>query len=121
MLGLVALEFAAAVALTVVLIIDLLTQPATSLGTAVALIVVVTLAAVVLGVVLVAVWRGRAWVRSLGVVLQVLVAAIGIGALQGAFAQPGWAWPLILVGGVGFALFVSRPTAGWLSRRDEAA
>ena len=28
---------------------------------------------------------------------------------------------LILVGGVGFVLFVARPTAGWLSRRDEAS
>lgn len=101
------------------LLVDLLTMPPASLATAIALLVVVGLAAVVLVSVLRGIWRGRAWVRAASVVIQVLIAAIGIGALQGAFAQPEWGWPLIIVGLVGFVLLVSRSVAGWLTQRDE--
>lgn len=107
--------------LGLLLIVELLTGQPTSLGTAVALLVLAVLAAVVLGAVLLGVWRGRAWVRAAGVVFHVLLFAIGVGALQGAFAQPGWGWPLILVAVLGFALVVVRPTAIWLSGRDEAS
>lgn len=79
------------------------------------------LVAGMLGAVLRGIWRGRAWVRAAGVVFQVLLFAVGVGALQGAFAQPGWGWPLIIVAVIGFALFVARPTALWLSGRDEAS
>ena len=96
-------------------------MPPASLATALALIVLAALTAVVLGAVLVGVWRGRAWVRAAGVVFQVLLFAIGVGALQGALAQPGWGWPLIIVAVVGFVLVVARPTALWLSGRDEAS
>jgi hypothetical protein len=71
--------------------------------------------------VLLGIWRGRAWVRAAAVVFQVLLFAVGVGALQGAFAQPGWGWPLIAVAVVGFVLAVARSTAGWLSGRDEAS
>ena len=103
------------------LLVDLLTMPPASLATAIALLVVVGLAAVVLVSVLRGIWRGRAWVRAAGVVFQVLLFAVGVGALQGAFAQPGWGWPLIIVAVIGFVLFVARPTARWLSERDAAS
>jgi len=32
-----------------------------------------------------------------------------------------WGWPLVVVAVLGFALFVVRPTAAWLSSRDEAS
>jgi hypothetical protein len=104
-----------------VLLLELLTEPPASVATALALLVLAGLTAVLLGAVLVGVWRGRAWVRAAGVVFQVLLFAIGVGALQGALAQPGWGWPLIIVAVVGFGLLVARPTAGWLSGRDEAS
>jgi hypothetical protein len=107
--------------LVVVLLLDVLTQPSASLATAVALLVLVGLAAVVLAAVLAGIWRGRAWVRAAGVVFQVLQFAIGVGALQGAFANPDWGWPLILVAILGFVLLVVRPTAAWLSSRDAAS
>lgn len=100
---------------------ELLTQPPASLATALALLVLAGLVTVGLGAVLLGVWRGRAWVRAAAVVAQVLFAAIGVGALQGAFAQPAWGWPLIAAGVVGFVLLISKPVAGWLSRRDEAS
>lgn len=103
------------------LVFDLVTTASASLATAVALTVLTALAAVVLAAVLVGIWRGRAWVRAAGVVFQVLLFAIGVGALQGAFANPTWGWPLIAVGVLGFALLIVRPTAAWLSRRDEAS
>jgi hypothetical protein len=104
-----------------VLLFGVLTERPASLGTALALVVVLGLAVVALGAVLAGVWRGRAWVRAAAVVIQVLIAAIGVGALQGAFAQPEWGWPLIIVGIVGFVLLISKSAAGWLSRRDEAS
>ena len=121
LLGLVALEFAGAIALFVLLVLDVLVQPATWVPTAIALVVVEALATIAFGAVLAGIWRGLAWVRSLGIVLQVLIAAIGVGALQGAFAQPDWGWPLVIVGVVGVGLFLSPPIAGWLTRRGEAA
>jgi hypothetical protein len=119
--ALIALELAALTVVFVVLVVDVLVLPAASLGTALALVVTDGLAVVTLGAVLVGIWRGRAWVRAVAVVFQVLIAAIGIGALQGAFAQPGWGWPLIVVGIVGFVLLVSKSAKAWLSRRDEDA
>lgn len=107
-------------ALFVVLLTELISARAASVGTALALLVVLGLSVLALGAVLAGVWRGTAWVRAAALVFQVLVAAIGIGALQGALAQPGWGWPLIIVGVVGFVLLISRSAAGWLSRRDEA-
>lgn len=114
-------EFLGALALFVVLLLEVLTDRPTSLGTALALVVVLGLAVVALGAVLSGVWRGRAWVRAAAVVIQVLIAAIGVGALQGAFAQPDWGWPLVIVGVVGFVLLIVKSTAAWLSRRDEAS
>ena len=108
-------------AVLVVLLVDVLVLPSASLGTAVALLVVVALAAAALGAVLVGIWRGRAWVRAAAVVFQVMLAAVGLGALQGAFAQPGWGWPLVIVGVVGFGLLVSKTAKAWLSGRDEAS
>jgi len=104
-----------------VLLVEVLTDRPASLGTALALVVVLGLAVVALGAVLAGVWVGRAWVRAAAVVIQVLIAAIGVGALQGAFAQPEWGWPLVIVGIVGFVLLISKSAAGWLSRRDEAS
>lgn len=96
----------------------MLTEPPASLPTALALVVLAALTAVVLAAVLAGLWRGRSWVRAATVVFQVLLFAIGVGALQGALAQPGWGWPLIIVAVIGFVLVVARPTAVWLSGRD---
>lgn len=108
-------------ALGVLLLVEVLVDRPASLGTALALVVLAFLAAAVLGAALVGIWRGRAWVRAATLVFQVLLFAVGVGALQGAFAQPEWGWPLILVAVVGFVLVVVRPTAEWLRGRDAAS
>lgn len=120
-MAVVALEFAGVLALGIVLLVEVLTVPPASLATALALVVLAGLTAVVLGAVLLGIWRGRSWARAATVVFQVLLFAIGVGALQGAFAQPGWGWPLIVVAVIGFVLVVARPTALWLSERDAAS
>ena len=121
LLALVAAQFAGVLGLGILLLVELLTVPPVSFGTAIALVVLAGATAAVLAAVLLGIWRGRAWVRAAGVVFQVLLFAVGVGALQGAFAQPEWGWPLVIVAVVGFVLFVARPTAGWLSGRDEAS
>jgi hypothetical protein len=117
----VALEFAGAVALVALLILDVLVLPATSVPAALALVVMAGVLAAALGAVLVGLWRARPFARALGIVFQMLFIAIGIGALQGAFAAPEWGWPLVAVGSVGFLLFMTPPVAAWLSRRDGAS
>lgn len=117
----VGLQFAGALALAILLLVELLTTAATSLGTGLALLVIAVLVVIAMGAVLRGIWQGRAWVRAAAVVAQVLIFAIGVGALQGAFAQPGWGWPLITIGVVGFALLMSKSVVGWLSDRDEAS
>jgi len=109
------------VALAILLLVELLTTAATSLGTGLALLVIAVLMVIALGAVLRGIWQGRAWVRAAAVVAQVLIFAVGVGALQGAFAQPGWGWPLIAIGVVGFVLLLSKPVAAWLSDRDAAS
>jgi hypothetical protein len=116
----VGLEFAGAVVLAILLLVELLTTVATSLGTGLALLVLAILVVIVLAAVLRGIWQGRAWVRAATVVVQVLIFAVGVGALQGAFAQPGWGWPLISIGVVGFGLLLSKPVAAWLNRTGDA-
>lgn len=121
LLVVVGAEFAGALTLAILLLVELLTTAATSLGTGLALLVIAGLAVIALGAILRGIWHGRGWVRAAAVVVQVLIFAIGVGALQGAFAQPGWGWPLIVIGVVGFVLLMTKPVALWLSDRDEVS
>ena len=111
LLVLLAAEFLLVAALAVTLVIDVLLLPAASLASGIALTVLAVLAAVWLGAILVGAWRGRSWVRSAAIVWQVLQFAVGVGALQGAFAQPVWGWPLAATAVVAVLLLVSKPVA----------
>ena len=120
LLALLAAELLLVVAVVITLVVELLVAPATSLASAIALTVVAVIAAVWLGAILVGVWRRRAWTRSAAIVWQVLQFAVGLGALQGAFAQPAWGWPLIAASVLGFVLCLSKPVAAALSERGES-
>lgn len=98
------IELAAVATVAVVLLIDLVLFEATSLATALALIVVVLIATGWMAATVVGLLRGQAWVRASAIVWQVLQFAIGLGALQGTFAQPAWGWPIIAVSVVTFLL-----------------
>lgn len=104
-------------AVVVTLAVDLLVAPAASLAAAIALLVLALLATAWLATVLVNVWRFRAWSRSAALVWQVLQFAVGLGALQGAFAAPAWGWPLVAASVAGFILCVVRPVREALVER----
>lgn len=55
---------------------------------AIALIVLTAAGAALLAAFAVAVWRGRSWGRSGGIVAQVLILAVALGAATGAYAHP---------------------------------
>lgn len=117
LLGILAAELLLLAAVVVTLGVDLLILPADSLAAAIALLVLAVLALVWLGAVLVNIWRFRAWARSAALVWQVLQFAVGLGALQGAFAAPAWGWPLVVAAVAGFVLCVVRPTREALAER----
>ncbi len=102
--GLLAIELAAAAVVLIVLLVDLVAAEPASLATALALTVLVLVAVAWMAATLVGLLRGQAWTRASAIVWQVLQFSIGLGALQGSFAQPAWGWPLIAVAVATFAL-----------------
>ncbi|PZQ89761.1 MAG: hypothetical protein DI534_08195 [Leifsonia xyli] len=120
--ALLVLELAAVVVVALVLLFDLVTAEPASLATAVALTVLVLIAVGWMAATVVGLFRGQAWVRASAIVWQVLQFAIGLGALQGTFAQPVWGWPLVTVSVLTFLLLfvpaVVRATQG-RAARDE--
>jgi uncharacterized membrane protein len=109
--GLVAMlviELVAVATLAVVLLVDLVIYEAASLASALALTVLVLIAAAWMAATIVGLLRGQAWVRASAIVWQVLQFAIGLGALQGTFAQPAWGWPIVAVSVVTFLLLFVR-------------
>ena len=106
----------------IVLIFDLVTVEPASLATAVALTVLVLIAVAWMAATIVGLLRGQAWVRASAIVWQVLQFAIGLGALQGTFAQPAWGWPLVIVAALTFGLLflpaVVRATQGRAAREE---
>jgi len=92
-----------------------------SVDSSVALLVLTAVGA--LGVVAfgVAVWRGRSWGRSGGIVTQLLILAVALGAATGAYADPGVAIGLAVPAVVVFALLlVGARSAAVMARRDDA-
>lgn len=102
--ALLAIELAAVAIVAIVLLVDLVALEPTSLATALALTVLVLIAAGWMAATLVGLLRGQGWVRASAIVWQVLQFAIGLGALQGSFAQPAWGWPIIAVSVLTFGL-----------------
>lgn len=111
-------ELALIVTLLVVLLIELLVDTPASYPSAIALTVIAALAAIWMSAIVVGALRGSAWIRGAAIVWQVLQFAVGLGALQGAFAQPDYGWPLIAVAVAAFLLLLSRPVVGSTSMRE---
>ena len=116
---LLSIEFLGVAALAVVLLIETLTAPSASVGGGIALTVIGFVAAAWLGAIVVGTLRGQAWTRAAAIVWQVLQVAVGVGALQGQFAQPAWGWPLIVLAAFVFLLLFLKPVVALTSgRRD---
>ena len=85
---LLAAEFLLVAATAVFLLVELLVARPDSYPSAVAIVVLTLLATAWLGAIVLGALRGRAWIRGAAIVWQVLQFAVGIGSLQGVFANP---------------------------------
>ncbi|OIH92243.1 MULTISPECIES: hypothetical protein [unclassified Curtobacterium] len=119
LLVVVGLEFLALVVVTVVLVVELVVAPATSLASGIALTILAAVAALWLGALLNGLWQRRAWVRSGIIVWQVLQGAIAIGAFQGVFRVPAIGWLLLLPALLGITLVLSRSVTAALAHPAE--
>ncbi len=118
---LLAAEFVLVAVLAVVSVVLLTSGASGDLTSGVALAIVIVLAAIGLGATVVGAIRGRSWIRAAAIVWQVVQVAVGIGALQGAVAQPVYGWPLIAVAVVAFILLFTKPVVAATSRRTDDA
>lgn len=101
-----ALEATALLALLVWQVYELFSAETVSTSSALALIVMTALASVALGGFSVATARNRSWGRSGGIVAQVLILAVALGAVTGAGVAPLVAAALAAPGIVGGVLLV---------------
>ena len=85
---LVGLEGLALAALAVWQIVAIVQGDTGSVESAIALLVLTVVGTAALLAFAVAVWRGRSWGRSGGIVAQVLILAVALGAATGAYAHP---------------------------------
>lgn len=86
--GLVTLQGLAVLGLAVWQLVALVSGDTDSVDSAVALIVLTLIGGLAVTAFGVAIARGRSWGRSGGIVTQVLILAVGLGAATGAYAAP---------------------------------
>jgi hypothetical protein len=94
--GLLALEALALWVTAVWELVALLTQPAASEASAIALLVLILIAATWVSAIAVNVLRHRGWVRGAAVTWQIVQAAVGVGLLQGIGANVAVGLALII-------------------------
>jgi hypothetical protein len=94
--GILLIEAAALVALTVWLLVDLFALEPSSYATAIALLVLVAIAALFMAAVAVASLRRAPWTRAAAIVWQILQISVAVGAFQGLFARPDIGWLLLV-------------------------
>ncbi|GGH37808.1 histidine kinase [Microbacterium album] len=85
-------------------VVALIGADASSTTSGVALIVLTVIGAAAVAGFAVATWRGRSWGRSGGVVTQLLILAVAVGALTGEYPQPAAALGLAVPGVLGLVL-----------------
>jgi hypothetical protein len=103
-------------ALVVWQILALVAGDTGSLASSIALVVLTAVGAVAVLAFAVAIWRDRSWGRSGGIVTQVLILAVALGAATGAYAEPTSA-PAI----VALVLLVFAVHAAGRVAKDEAS
>lgn len=116
--GILLIEAAALVALTLWLLVDLVALEPTSYATAIALLVLVALAALWMGAVAVASLRRAPWTRAAAIVWQVLQISIAVGAFQGFFARPDIGWLLLVPAVTVIGLLLWTPVRVAYTRSD---
>jgi hypothetical protein len=91
---LVGLEGLALAGLTVREVVAIAGGDTDSVASALALLVLTLVGAAAVIAFAVAIWRGQSWGRSGGIVTQLLILAVALGAATGAFADPAVALAL---------------------------
>ena len=102
----VALEGAGLVALTVWQVEALFAGDTASMASSLALAVLTAVGAIAVVAFAVAIWRDQSWGRSGGIVTQLLLLAVALGAVTGAYAAPSVAWILAVPALVALVLLV---------------
>ena len=88
---LVGLEGAALAALAVWQTVAIASGDTAALDSAIALLVLTVVGVLAVMAFAVAIWRGLSWGRSGGIVTQVMILAVALGAATGAYAEPATA------------------------------
>ena len=118
---LLALEGLAIVALVIWQIAALAAGDTDSIESAIALVVLTAVGAAAVLAFAVATWRGLSWGRSGGIVTQLLILAVALGAVTGAYADMGTGLLLALPALVTLVLLVISVRAAGRSARDTAS
>lgn len=118
---LVGLEGVALVALVVWQIVAMASGDTGSPESAVALIVLTLVGAVAVLAFAVAIWRGRSWGRSGGIVTQALILAVAVGAATGAYAHPSTALILAVPAVAALVLLLLAARDAGRDERDAAS
>lgn len=90
-----------------------------SATTAIALIVMTAIGAAAVAAFAVAIWRGVSWGRSGGIVVQVLLLAVALGAATGTYAEPSIGLVLAIPAAAIFVLLVVAVRAAGRRTRDD--
>lgn len=116
----VGLEGIGVAALAVWQFAALLSGDTGSIESAIALVVLTVVGAAAVLAFAVAIWQGHSWGRSGGIVTQLLILAVALGAATGAYADPGIALVLATPAIVGLVLLVlAVRDAGRAARGDD--
>ncbi len=114
-----ALEAIGTVALAAWQVVALTSGDTDSVVSAVALIVLTIVGAAALAAFAAATWREVSWGRSGGIVAQLLILAIALGATTGAYAHPLIGAALAVPGVVGLAALILAVRRAAKTRADE--
>ena len=115
---LLALEGLAVIALAVWQVGALIAGDTDSIESAIALVVLTAIGAAAVIAFAVATWRGLSWGRSGGIVTQLLILAVALGAVTGAYADATTGLILALPAVVTLVLLVLEVRAGGRKARD---
>ena len=102
----VGLEGIALAILTILQVVAVVSGDTDSVVSALALVVLTSVGAAAVIAFAVAVWRGLSWGRSGGIVTQLLILAVALGAATGAYAHPSTALVLAVPALVALVLLV---------------
>jgi hypothetical protein len=92
-----------------------------SIESAIALVVLTAIGAVAVCAFAVVTWRGQSWGRSGGIVTQLLILAVALGAVTGAYAEPVIALLLAVPAILTLVLLILAVRAAGREARDAAS